>query len=93
MKYIIWSNGYCEQWGNNDTGITVVTITFIKTFADTNYNLVLGTAYARDTGHYLPGFNTKTTTGFQFSGASSGTSTTQNVCNWRASGYLADGQY
>jgi hypothetical protein len=42
--YRIWDDGYCEQWGTWDSGSLSsdvgTTITYLKTFANTNYVLV-----------------------------------------------------
>ena len=40
--YNIYSNGYCEQWGYDSSGIDSHVVYFPKRFKDTNYNLVFG---------------------------------------------------
>ncbi len=36
--YRVWSDGYCEQWGNSGTS-SGVTITLLKSYGNTNYNI------------------------------------------------------
>lgn len=85
--YRIYSDGWCEQGGV----VSADTISFLKTYVDTNYNLQL-TIGNNDTGAYqhkdYP--YSKTTTGFTTSGATGFT-----VKDWRACGYtdISDYQY
>ena len=84
--YRIWSDGYCEQWGKANGGVTV---TFIKTFKDKNYNLT--SAFVDDTSSngatwgYMA-LNNRTANGFTIS--SNGA-----IQLWKACGYLAEGEY
>ena len=92
--YRIWSDGYCEQWGNipfTATGGWVSgTITFLKPFKDTNY-------YINGRGNWSErqscgfGLNSKTTTAVNVTVAIN-TLTSENGA-WRACGYLAEGKY
>ena len=97
--YIIWSNGYCKQWGIAKTTTTgYLTVTFIKKFRDTNYNLIksndsgnsvdlsvtsLSIAYTATTSKSTDGFRCYQTTSY----------TGLAEANWEASGYLAEGEY
>lgn len=93
--YRIWSDGYCEQWGEGNavkSGDTaVLNITFTKTFKDTNYRFdgVTGDTIMSGFSIALPGYmiHSKSTTGAQLYGGG------LNPIYWRASGFLADGQY
>ena len=82
--YNIWSNGYCEQWGAGATRNT--TITFLKTFVNTNY-VLLGIGFGiHDIGEQVV---TKTTKNFT-------TRSNQRdswTHSWEACGYLAEGEY
>ena len=76
--YIVLSNGYCEQWGLvNYRGA----VNLLKNFQNTQYNLLLGEGSNAD-----PYWSSKTTSSFTLSGGSGN-------CDWKASGYLAGGQY
>ena len=99
--YIVYSNGYCEQWGlTNASAGSSITINYIKTFKDTNYFIaVTPRSNQNDTGGYAEekiGINGTSpydfgllTTGFRASTMNeSGTKYA-----WKASGYLASGEY
>lgn len=82
--YNIWSNGYCEQWGAGATRNT--TITFLKTFVNTNYVLLSIGFGIHDIGEQVV---TKTTKNFT-------TRSNQRdswTHSWKACGYLAEGEY
>ena len=90
--YRIWSDGYCEQWGRiTATANGQKTITFAKTFKDTNYvafkNIGINSSQSTAGSNELCCYNFTTTT-------------MQTVANtnhlyscWKASGYLAEGEY
>ena len=83
--YRIWSDGYCEQWGyikNNNT------INLLKEFADTNY-FAFNCPQANATGSFAAKaffIETKTTSTLKFG-------STNDYIYWKASGYLAEGEY
>ena len=87
--YIVWSNGYCEQWEEpKQAGRTTYYRTFLKTFrtpphlsVSPHMNSSSGIQYR----HF--GYNI-TTTGFE-----SYTGTATDIISWKACGYLAAGQY
>lgn len=75
--YYVRSDGYCEQWGYTGVG----TVTFLKPFINTNYNITLGlTANSGDAYSCL--WNNKTTTSFYFHVGSG------RHGDWKASGYI-----
>lgn len=82
--YRIWASGYCEQWGISNNGTTM----FVKEFANTDYNMtcMAGGHYGTgaDIGIYL---TSKNTNGFNMERDRS------TDVNWRASGYLKEGEY
>ena len=89
--YRIWTDGYCEQWGYIAQTGNYVTITFLKAFKDTNYNIACNT-YISNTGagsisFENIGFKVISNTQIQIKDGS------DNYHWWRASGYLAKGQY
>lgn len=84
--YIIWSNGYCEQWGQKLCTVGSVSVTFLKTFANTNY-CVIGQRNEEKPAYSSPCCHSKTTTSFKIKGESS------ELIGWRANGYLAADQY
>lgn len=91
--YRIWSDGYCEQWGQTDNNQTQ-TIFFIKEFANTNYNTNVTAIQEPSTSGgsvdaYASNFYTSSmivTSRFNGTYASF-------VKSWRTSGYLAEGEY
>ena len=93
--YRIWSDGYCEQWGEYKTsGDNNSLVSLKKKFADTNYFVTaqFTGAYKRERGDYNysqegPAITNKTATSFNVA--------TWSGWNgiWKASGYLADGEY
>ena len=99
--YIAYSNGYCEQWGlTNASAGSSITINYIKTFKDTNYFIaVTPRSNQNDTGGYGEekiGINGASpydfgllTTGFRASTMNEPTT----KYAWKASGYLASGEY
>lgn len=86
--YNIWSNGYCEQWGVTTQLNT--TVTFLKIFADTNYigNCTPRGINGAGIAEGNPRFGAISTTQCF---VSSGTSSLG--ANWKACGYLAEGEY
>lgn len=92
--YRIWSDGYCEQWGNipftSTGGWASGTITFLKPFKDTNY-YINGRGNWSDRQSCDFGLNSKTTTNFNVTVAIN-TLTSENGA-WIACGYLAEGEY
>jgi hypothetical protein len=87
--YRIYSDGYCEQWGYTPiTGNTIVTLS--KIFADTNYCITTGDHYTNNTDIYAADVGvTKTTSSFSLYHSTTSGYTTY----WKATGYLAKGQY
>jgi hypothetical protein len=86
--YRIWSDGYCEQWGYF-SGSSQLTMSLLKTFADTNYTILLS-------------FNTTSYKASYYSDFAWGSQTVNSfvVHNtagmegwWEAKGYLAEGEY
>lgn len=96
--YRIWSDGWCEQGGviGNNSYATDITIALMKTFTDSNYSVQMtcgskgGTV---DTGHlvnYVRGIEPNQ---FKFNVIDvNGSTQTGNIC-WRASGFLAQGEF
>ena len=91
----IWSDGYCEQWGQSTTANGSVDITFVKPFK----TVVCGSSAILSSAAHFTSVMTLTTTGCSVlaghwgsSGALKGTGTNVPVA-WVIYGYLADGQY
>lgn len=100
--YRIYSDGWCEQGGMSDAvkvnaqNGNVRTVTFLKTFRDTNYSAVAtGHATQSDAGRCTgcvqkPLSVNSMSVGFQ----NLNTSAAQYVrVIWSANGYLAEGEY
>ena len=86
--YRVYSDGYCEQWGYSAAGAPV-TVTFLKAFKDTNYQILLGgTDPAPADGMASHCWSNKTTTSFGLWNRY-GASATTSTCDWRACGYIA----
>ena len=75
--YRVWSDGWCEQGGYTGVG----TVTFLKPFINTNYNITLGLA-ANSGDAYSCLWNNKTKTSFYFHVGSG------RHGDWKASGYI-----
>lgn len=93
--YRIWSDGYCEQWGQSTTTNGTVSITFVKPFK----TVVGGSSAILNSAAHFTSIMALTTTGCAIeaghwgsSGALKGTGTTAPLA-WVIYGYLADGQY
>lgn len=76
--YRVYSDGWCEQ-GGYVTGASNFTVTFLKPFVNTNYN-VTWTRWASGSSPY--GYNNKATTSCNFYLPSSGGG------DWQAKGYI-----
>ena len=75
--YRVYSDKWCEQGGTTES----TSITYLKEFADTNYNLQLTPHYNSNTYPYWSDFgHTLTTTGF--------TRRLTYSSDWRAYGYI-----
>lgn len=81
--YRVYSDGYCEQWDDN-TGVSVESITFLKPYKDTNYT-VLATSGSPNNNPVYNSFlpHTKTATGFSINWTD-----TLRFNMWRAFGYV-----
>lgn len=96
--YRIWADGYCEQWGymsNTGHGSAYEgTITFAKPFKDTNYcfmRTVHKNGIGNDPGtRWISGYNAKSTNKITYFTDQVGYIAGDQ---WKASGYLAEGQY
>lgn len=79
--YRVWSDGYCEQWGN--VTISGFTISLLKSYVDTNYNIVLG-AYTSGglSGNQSGGWKDKTRSSFYLQYGSC------NGFDWKTCGYI-----
>ena len=81
--YFVYSNGWCEQWGEISPGIATKTVNLLKEFANTNYNVTLTPINtSASIGSYV--VNSRNTNSFSYI---SNTAEIQSLC-WRASGYI-----
>lgn len=88
--YRIWSDGYCEQWGITSLA-TENTVSLTKTFLNNNYLVIL--TPDRDTQSACCAYNwEKTTNSFKCASEFNGGLISSRK-SWKASGYLAEGQY
>lgn len=53
--YRIWSNGRCEQWGQKTSIGGIQTITFLKTYANTNFTLLANMINSPSTAYKIQG--------------------------------------
>lgn len=88
--YRIYSDGWCEMGGESTSSSIVRTVTFLKTFADTNYT-PMSNKYGNYTGTsaVVSMIVSKTTSSMDINNAN----TNYPTCTWTACGYLAEGQY
>lgn len=87
--YRIWSSGYCEQWGQQVKNASSISVVFLKTFTDTNYNVTTSCLFTANVSNW-DAVSAKTTTGMTVQGSNNAAS---YYFVWKASGYLAEGQY
>jgi hypothetical protein len=93
--YRIWDDGYCEQWGTWDNGSlasdVATTITYLKTFANTNYVLVANawrnnnSATNRDV---TTNIYSETTSNFSAGWYRAYATGTAQYLSWHACGYI-----
>lgn len=89
--YNIWANGYCEQWGiTTPSSSNKKTVSLLKTFANTSYNVVFGNQYTTTSTAVS---NVETSTKKVSSFVIIDGTNTAYYTYWRACGYLAEGQY
>lgn len=53
--YRIWSNGRCEQWGQKTSIAGIQTVTFLKTYANTNFTLLANMIDSPSTAYKIQG--------------------------------------
>ena len=87
--YRVWSDGWCEQGGYSTS--SNVTITLLKTYANTNYTITLGKAFKNETNTRIPNIvsTTKTTAQFKVTGTYNNTAGTDCYFYWETKGYMA----
>lgn len=93
--YNIWSNGYCEQWGKSTAGSgSMATINLLKIYNNTNYNinLAVNNNENNNTNFFVKIGQLNTSSFTARSGYSSGSAGAYAFW-WKASGYLAKGEY
>ena len=91
--YRIWSDGYCEQWGESTFNSGGSTVSLLKTMKSTEY-IVTNMFVSTKTDDYGEGINVnvRTVSSFTAHGYHS-TALTNVLCKWLVKGYLASGQY
>lgn len=85
--YIVYSNGYCEQWGNVASGSNSDTVTLLKPYRDTNYNVQITYSKTSSVDNYSPISNITTTDTFIIYSPAAGA----KGCNkaWQAKGFIS----
>lgn len=100
--YIIWSNGYCEQWGHNYTPAVVSNdywiVDLLKTYRNTNYGIQItfggGTPSERSgVNNIFAWSDQKYGNRFNWGGIGSNTASWKFSGYWKTYGYLAQGEY
>ena len=95
--YRIWSDGYCEQWGEYGTKITGssnVDITLMKAYNSTNFNVQITGKMNRTSsvsGYYVITGSVLSTNSIRI--YNDADSSAGLGAYWKTSGYLAVGQY
>lgn len=90
--YIIWSNGYCEQWGVSDSNASLITL--VKTYASIYYFPFVSSASASTDHNFDKGgvaAYVKTANTFQV--MFNRHNVNPQPFYWKTIGYLADDQY
>lgn len=95
--YIVWSNGYCEQRGASagTSNWGTKTITLFKKFNGTNYSLQLTPNLTSSNFTDTSGTSTRAISRFAYTNKTASSFQVQayDNMNWRACGYLAEGEY
>lgn len=89
--YVIFSDGFCIQWGQISNSGAGITVSLLRTYKNTNYSVQMQMfrANTSSTGYsYAWGINSVSTGSFKFSGY-----TAYEKWFWRTCGYLASSQY
>jgi hypothetical protein len=82
--YRVWSDGYCEQWGRASwTGMGNTTITLLKAYSNTNYNIMLTPIYSTSYPDRDCSIVSRTTSKFV-----AFKDDYESGCDWQACGYL-----
>jgi hypothetical protein len=88
--YIIYSNGYCEQWGYSTYNSEGTTVSFLKTFINTNYNLCLEMYNSLGSSFFAVGLLCTDKTASTFTAHGWNVNTTRSYEGWwRACGYIS----
>lgn len=82
--YTVWSNGYCEQWGNPDSGGANQTITLLKAYKNLDYN-ILATSQSQNNNSAQVGGIVISNSSFNLYNGASTTS------YWQTKGYITEG--
>lgn len=53
--YRLWSNGRCEQWGQQTSIVAIQTVTFLKTYKDTNFTCLANMINSPSTAYKIQG--------------------------------------
>ena len=80
--YIVYSNGYCEQWGYLSAG-KEVTVNLLKAYANTDYNMLTTPRDSGATTNYRASLTGPTLTSFRY------VCTAAVGAYWRTTGYIA----
>ena len=82
--YRLYSDGYCEQWGDYNGGATTGTITLLKEYKDVESYSIMTQVHFDASGYgYQIGVFNKSINGFNW-----GSSGSNYKFNWQASGYI-----
>lgn len=82
--YRLYSDGYCEQWGEYNGSATTGTITLLKEYKDVeSYSIMTQVHFDASVYGYQIGVFNKSINGFNWSSAGS-----NYKFNWQASGYI-----
>lgn len=88
--YRVYSDGWIEQGGFIDIGSSRVTVTFLKPFINTTYNIQasISDGSPADYAEVACSWNDKTTSSVTFYFGFNGTASSTTSCDWRACGYI-----
>ena len=91
--YRIWSDGYCEQWGQGKVISSgyYMRVNFIKPFANTNYigyGIALSSVENVDVLNYV-GIQAKKVNGCTFMGSTHASAQSNMTMLWKVEGYIA----
>ena len=86
--YRVWSDGYCEQWGQVTNTETPTSVNLLKQMKDTNYNIMISPNGDTNSGSNQLFIRILNITTNSFAPCVYGRDAHASLCFWKVSGYI-----